>query len=133
MNTQINAYLIFEGNCSEAMHFYQQCLGGELELISVKESPMAAQWSAAVQDHILHASLTKGPLTLLASDMAGPDGTIKGNNICLALACSTREEIHTYFNNLAVGGKVTHPLHDFFDGTIGGLTDKYGMTWVLKL
>lgn len=131
--TQINAYLIFEGNCREAMSFYHQCLGGKLELTSVKDSPIANQWPPDVQHHILHAILTNDQLSLLGSDMAGPQGTVKGNNICLALACSNRHEIETYFNLLSAGGKITHPLHDFFDGTIGGFTDKFGMTWVLKL
>ena len=133
IKTQLNAYLIFDGNCREAMSFYHQCLGGKLELTSVKDSPMAAQWPQKVQDRILHACLTNGAITLLGSDMAGPNGTVKGNNICLALACSSRTEIEARFNQLSAGGKITHPLHDFFDGTIGGFTDRFGMTWVLKL
>ena len=31
---EINAYLIFNGNCREAMTFYQKCLGAELQLIT---------------------------------------------------------------------------------------------------
>lgn len=131
--TQIVAYLIFEGNCREAMRFYQDCLGGELTLQAVEDSPMAAQWPQQVQQHILHASLEKNELMLMSTDMAGTGGTVKGNNVCLALACSTKKEIETFFARLSEGGKVTHPLHEFFDGTIGGLTDRFGVTWVLKL
>jgi PhnB protein len=131
--TQINAYLTFNGNCLEAMTFYKKCLGGELTLQTVKESPMAKQWPARVQQHILHASLIKGELVLLGSDMGGLEGLVKGNTISLALACSSEEEIETFFNNLSAGGKITHDLHRFFDGTIGALTDKFGMNWVLKL
>lgn len=133
MRTQINAYLIFEGKCREAMTFYNECLGGELELVAVKDSPMAKQWPVHVQEHVLHASLVKNEMVLLGTDMAGNGGTIKGNNICLALQCSSKQEIETFFGRLSAGGKITHPLHEFFDGTIGGFTDKYGMTWVLKL
>lgn len=132
MQTQINPYLVFNGNCREAMAFYQYCLGGELTLMAVEESPMADQWPAAVQKDILHASLIHGNLVLLASDMAGPGGSVRGNTISLALNCSTEEEIEAYFSKLAYGGKVSHPLHQFFDGTIGALTDQFGMNWVLK-
>jgi PhnB protein len=41
--TQLNAYLHFNGNCREAMTFYQACLGGELKMQAVGESPMAGQ------------------------------------------------------------------------------------------
>jgi PhnB protein len=133
MDTQINAYLTFDQQCREAMGFYQSCLGGTLSIQTVEESPMAAQWPAHVRDHVLHASLVKDGLVLLASDMAPQEGLVRGNTISLALNCSSEEEIDRYFTRLAEGGRVTHPLHRFFDGMIGALTDRYGMNWVLKL
>jgi len=131
--SQINAYLTFDGRTREAMTFYKDCLGGELSLLAVKDSPMAGQWPDEVQEKILHASLVKGPLTLLASDMKGAEKLVRGNTISLALSCSSEEEISACFEKLSAGGKVSHPLHKFFDGTIGALTDKFGMNWVLKL
>ncbi len=130
--TQINAYITFNGNCSEAMTFYKKCLGGELTMQTVKESPMADQWPAEVQQNILHATLVKNDVMLLASDMVGQKGIVKGNTISLALNCSSEEEINSYFKNLSSGGKITHPLHKFFDGTIGALTDRYGVNWIFK-
>jgi PhnB protein len=130
--TQINPYLTFNGNCREAMTFYQKCFGGELILQTVEESPMANQWPAEAQNGILHSSLIKGRLILMGSDMAGTDGVTRGNTISLALVCNDEEEITRCFANLSDGGHVIHPLHRFFDGTIGSLTDRYGMNWVLK-
>ncbi len=131
MRTQINPYLIFNGNCREAMNFYKTCFGGELILQTVGDSPMAEQWPETVRDRILHASLINGDINLLASDM-GSDNLVVGNVISLALGCGNKNEIEVFFEKLSVGGRVTHPLHEFFDGTIGALTDKYGMNWVLK-
>lgn len=131
--TRINVYLTFNGNCREAMLFYNNCLGGILTIQTVAESPMAEQWPANMQQDILHASLEKDELVLLGSDIGGTDGLVQGNTISLALHCSSREEIEHYFTRLSDGGKVTHPLHTFYNGTIGALTDKFGMNWVLKL
>ena len=114
------------------MGFYQKCLGGELLLQTVEDSPMSKQWPPAVQKDILHAELRRDALVILGSDM-GSESLIHGNTISLALACDSEEEIETFFTKLAESGKVTHPLHKFFDGTIGALTDKYGMNWLLKL
>ena len=127
--TQINAYLSFSGNCREAMTFYKECLGGDLSLQTVEDSPMAKEWPAAVQKNVLHASLTKESLVLLGSDMA-PQSPVKGNTIALSLNCSSPEEIKKFFANLSSGGQVTQPLHEFFAGTMGTLTDKYGMNWM---
>jgi PhnB protein len=129
--TRIHVYLTFNGNCREAMLFYKECLGGELDLQTVEESPMADQWPQQVQKNILHASLMNEGLVLLGSDM-GSVGLVQGNTISLALQCSSKKEIETFFSKLASGGKVTHPLHSFYDGTIGALTDRFGMNWVLK-
>ena len=127
---KINPYLTFNGSCREAMQFYRECLGGRLRLQTVGESPMASQWPAAMQQRILHSSLVKGDVTLLASDMG--NARARGGLISLALACRNEREIQLYFSRLSQGGKVTHPLHQFFDGTIGALTDRFGTNWVLK-
>lgn len=130
--TRINAYLTFNGNCEEAMYFYRDCLGGELRLQTVEESPMAWQWPAETQKNVLYACLVKNDLVLLGSDI-GSESLIKGNSVSLALMCRDTEEIERFFINLSEGGKITHPLHRFHDGTIGALTDKYGTNWLLQL
>ena len=129
--TQLHAYFTFNGNCREALTFYQECLGGELSLQTVGSSPMADSWPAQVQQQILHASLKKDGLVLLGSDMAGPGELVQGNTISLSLTCSSEEETNTFFSNLSAGGQITHPLHGFYAGTIGMLTDKFGMNWMI--
>ena len=128
--TQINAYLHFNGNCREAMSFYQACLGGKLALQTVGESPMAGQMPAAAHKNILHASLTHGGITLMGSDMIGPEGIKQGNIVSLTIVCSSREEIESLFSNLSAGGKIAHPLKEEFFGIHGNLTDKYGINWM---
>ena len=131
--SQINAYLNFNGNCREAMVFYQECLGGELTVQTIEGSPVEAQCPAAMKNHILHASLLKNGLVLMASDMIGPDGFIKGNTISLSLNCSSEREIKTFFSNLSSGGQITHPLEEqIWGATFGVLTDKYGIRWMLN-
>ena len=36
----ISPYLIFQGNCEEAINFYQQCLGGEVSVRRFGETEM---------------------------------------------------------------------------------------------
>lgn len=126
---QINAYLTFAGKCREAMTFYNECLGGELEFIVIEDSPMAGQFPDELQKSILHSSLTKGNLMLLATDMTGPDGMVKGNNVALSLTVESEAEMNECFSALSAGGNVTYPLEDFFAGRMGSLIDKFGMFW----
>jgi PhnB protein len=107
--TQISPYLHFDGNCREAMIFYKECLGGELALQTVGDSPMASQMPAEAQKKILHASLRNSGFVLMASDMVGPEGVKKGNAVSLTLLCSSKAEIETFFSIFSAGGKSHTP------------------------
>ena len=131
--TQINSYLTFNGNCLEAMTFYKECLGGELTFQTIGESPMADKMPQQMKDCILHATLVKGTLVLMGSDMVSESGLVKGNAVSLSLNCSSKEEIKTCYEKLSSGGKANHPLEDTFWGALfGNLTDKFGNHWLLN-
>ena len=129
---QLNPYITFSGNCRAAFDFYKFCLGGNLTLQTVGESPMADQMPA-MQDLIMHVSLATGTLTLMGSDMLGPEGLTAGNNMTLSLNCDSEKEINDYFAKLSVGAKVTHPLkEEFWGGIYGDFTDQFGVRWMLN-
>lgn len=44
----LSPFLLFEGNCAEAMEFYQSCLGGELEVTLLRDTPMKDQAPASL-------------------------------------------------------------------------------------
>lgn len=126
-------YLTFNGNCREAMYFYKECIGGELNFQTVGESTMAAQMPKKMKDCILHSTLTNGNIILMATDLTPESGRIKGNNISLLLDCSGEEETKLCFAKLSADGKVNHPLENTFWGALfGELTDKYGNQWLLS-
>src|ERR1700704_3903397 len=97
----INSYLWFSGNCREAMTFYKECLGGELALQTVGESPLSQQMPEQMKNHILHATLKNDDLILAASDMAGASGVQKGNGISMMLNCKSENEIHDCYQKLS--------------------------------
>ncbi len=131
--TQINSYLTFGGNCKEAMSFYKECLGGELTIQTIGESPLADKMPAAMKGLILHATLTNASLILMGSDMVGEKGLQKGNSVSMAINCSSDEEIRSFYEKLSEGGSKDHALEESFWGaTFGDLTDKYGNHWLLN-
>lgn len=131
--TQIFTYLTFNGNCREAMLFYKDCLGGELAFQTIGESPLSEKMPEQMKDCILHATLSKDEMVLMASDMVSEKGLIRGNSVSLSLNCSSEEEIKLYYEKLSEGGIKNHALEDSFWGAIfGDLTDKYGNHWILN-
>lgn len=129
----INPFLIFNGDCREAMTFYKNCFDGELILETVKGSPMESHWPKEVHNNILYSSLRSKDITILASDMTEQNGLNIGNNVILALLCNTEQDIENYFQRLSKGGTIKYPLHHFYAGRIGGFIDKFGINWFLKM
>ncbi|MBZ9750785.1 VOC family protein [Deinococcus sp. HMF7604] len=128
---QLQPYLGFNGNCQKAMTFYQACLGGDLDLMTVAASPVAAQLPPEMQNHVLHGRLVSGDLTLLASDMTQDTG--RTQSVSLMLQCDSAEQARAAFEKLAEGGTVTQPLGpSFWGSTFGHLTDQYGIHWLLN-
>jgi PhnB protein len=131
--TQINTYLTFSGNCRDAMTFYKECLGGELNFQTVGESPLSEKMPKQMKDSILHSTLTKGALVLMGSDIVSEKGLVKGNSVSLSLNCSSEKEIKNCYAKLSEGGSADHPLEDSFWGALfGDLTDKFGNHWLLN-
>ncbi len=129
----INSYLTFNGNCREAMIFYKECLGGELFIQAIEDSPMANKMPIQMKEHILHAKLTSGDVIIMGSDMVSEIGLTKGNSVSLMLNCNSEDEIRTSYEKLSAGGIALHPLEDTFWGALfGGLTDKFGNNWILN-
>lgn len=130
--SKINSYLTFNGNCREAMNFYKDCLGGELSIQTIGESPISEKMPEQMKQSILHSTLIKGQLMLMGSDMVGDSGLIKGNAVSLMLDCDSEEEIQRIYSKLCEGGNAEHPLENsFFGAVFGDLTDKYGNHWLL--
>jgi len=81
---------------------------------------------------ILHATLKNNELVLMASDMVGEKGLIKGNAVALMLSCNSEKETHDCYIKLSEGGEKTHPLElSFWGALFGDLTDKFGNQWLL--
>lgn len=131
--TTLTPYLLFDGNCRQAMGFYKSCFGGELTVTKVKDSPVKDQMPAAQQDKIINARLRSGNLEISASDWLRPDQTpVRGNTVCLYLSGGTLQELKVLFERLSQGAEVTDPLRELFFGTYGALNDQFGVRWMFQ-
>lgn len=131
--SQAIIYLNFNGNCAEAMRFYRNALGGELELQPIGTSPMAAHMPNEKPDNILHSSLESGGIIIMASDMVYGTKAENGNACSICLVCDTEAELNGYFDELAVGGTIVEqPARAPWGDIFGMLTDKFGKSWMFN-
>ena len=128
----VHSYLTFDGNCREAMNFYKNCLGGELIFQTIGESPLSEKMPEKMKNCILHSKLVKENFVLMASDMVGEEGLIKGNSVSLMLHCMSEAEMQHCYSRLAEEGLQTSPIGpNVHNALFANLTDKYGNHWLL--
>ena len=127
-------YLAFDGNCADAMRFYERALDGKIELMmSGAESPMAAQMPKEFAHRIMHARLAlPGGAMLYAGD--APAQMYQGiHGVSITLNYGSVAEAKKYFERLADGGKVTMAMAPtFWAKSFGMLTDKFGAHWIIN-
>ncbi len=135
-NAMIQPYLFFGGRCDEAIEFYRQGLGAQVEMVMRhKESPDAPPpglLQPGFEEKVMHASLRIGGAVLMASD--GCDDKSRFDGFRLSLAWSTEAEAHKAFDALADGGTVQMPLtKTFWSPCFGMVTDRFGVGWMVTV
>jgi len=129
--TTINPYLGFDGQCREAMTFYQGCFGGNLEFQTFGESPK--ECPTGKEGQILHSSLKGDNFLIMATDMAPPEGFVSGSEISLAVGFDSEEDIQKTYDLLKEDGQVVDDLKDsFWGGLFAVVQDKFGKVWMLE-
>jgi PhnB protein len=133
---QLEPYLFFSGNCEEALNFYKDVFGGQIEGLSRwSEMPKDAGGPPVTPEtanKVMHASFKSPGVSFMASD-ASPGKTYGEGSISLSLGTNDVAEAERVFNALAAGGNVEMPMADTFWGAkFGMLSDKYGIDWMIN-
>lgn len=134
--SKTSPYFLFDGDCEEAMKFYHSCLGGDLTITKVGDSPMKDKFPPQLQNRVVNAKLVnKNGVEISASDWLLANRTRKqGNTTCAYISDATHEELQDYFDKLSKGGdaETQDNLQQTPFGTYGALTDKYGVRWMFQ-
>lgn len=132
----VEVYLIFNGNCREAVEFYAEVFETEPpQMMTFGEAPPNPAYSLPdeAKDLIMHGRLTINGSTIMFSDTFPGSPFNVGNNISLAVVNKDMEKIKSYFHQLKEGGTVGMELQEtFWSKCYGQLTDKFGVQWQLS-
>jgi PhnB protein len=127
---QLTPYLMFNGNCEEALNFYAVTIGGEIKHLSRFED-MPGEPKSADKQKVMHATFVGNGISFMASD--GSQEVSNSGNIHLCIDFKDSGAMENIFNLLGEGGNITMPLQDTFWGAkFGMLTDKFGINWMFN-
>ena len=131
--SSMTPYLLFNGQCRDALALYADCFGGTIEgMLTHGDSPIAGEVPTEHRDLILHACLKFGKHMLMASDSPAelyekPQGTF------VQVTIDDAVQAERAFNKLAEGGKVRMPFEQtFWAHRFGMLADRFGILWMIN-
>ena len=133
MPSVLNPYINFRDNARQAMEFYKDVFGGNLNVNTFGEY---GDPSAPGADGIMHAQLeTDRGFTIMASDAPpGMELDPVGGNISISLSGDDEPELRGYWDKLSEGGTVTMPFEKQMWGDLFGMcTDKFGVPWMVDV
>lgn len=133
----IEPYLFFNGACEQALDFYREALGAEIEMtMRYKESPeppKPGMLPPGFENKIMHTSFRVGQTRIMASDGCSTDKP-SFEGFSLAVSVPNEAEAERVFTALANGGQVRMPLSKtFWSPRFGMVADKFGVGWMVSV
>ncbi len=128
-------FLLFDGDCAEAMAFYQSCLGGEVTIVRLGDTPMGDQAPPEQRQKVTYAHLKSDGVEFSATDWLHPTRLpLRGNTVAVYLQADDYSELRAVFDKLAVGADqdLLDDLGEMPFGTYGHLADRYGVHWFFR-
>jgi PhnB protein len=132
----VQPYLFFGGRCDEALEFYGNALGAQVDFImrynECPEPMPPGRIPPGFEKKVMHATFHIGGTTLMASD--GCEASAKFEGFSLSLSVPAVAEAKRAFDALATGGRVEMPLgKTFWSPCFGMLTDRFGIGWMVSV
>lgn len=129
---QLHPNIFFTGNAEEALEFYRDALGGEIDIARYKDAPPDMGSFPDWGEKVMYGQL-RSPYGVIAA-MDAPPGRGGGepNGFGVTIYAETEDDGSSAFQKLARGGSVTMPFDKtFFAEKFGMVDDKYGVTWMV--
>ena len=130
----LNPYVFFDGDCAEAMHFYEQVFKVRLEMMMHSSDAPGAQPAAPGQrSPVMHARLPLYGGALMASDWVADRPYERKQGFYVSLVCPDLKEARRVFAALAEDGQVNMPFEKtFWAEGFGMVIDRFGTPWMIN-
>ncbi|MFE7064988.1 VOC family protein [Sutcliffiella sp. NPDC057660] len=132
----VDVYLVFNGNCREAVEFYAKVFKTEApRIMTFGDSPPNPDYPLPeeAKELVMHTRLNIDGSNLMFSDTFPGQPFVAGNNITLALISKNMDDLKSWYEQLKDGGTVGMELQEtFWSKLYGQVTDKFGIHWQIN-
>ena len=133
---KISPYLSFNGNCGEAIAFYEKAFNVKADIMRYKDAPPDAGFKApeGTESLVMHAQFEIDGETIMLCDYPPNEAVKIGANIAIMAEFDSIESATAAFSALKEGGEIVMELQEtFWSKCFGSLTDKFGIIWNISI
>ncbi|WP_167772998.1 VOC family protein [Ramlibacter humi] len=130
-------YLYFDGQAAEAMHAYQQALGGELKVLRYSDQPPGAGAAPpgcepSDMNRVMHAMLMFEGGMLMCSDAPNKAMFEPAKGMSVNVSFTDAKRAQRVFEALSPDAQVRMPFGPtFWAEGFGMLVDRFGTPWMV--
>ena len=128
----VGIYLIFNGNCREAVEFYSEVFGTASDEIMTFGDHPSSDYPLSEEEKklIMHTSMRiSGDLIMFSDAFPGSPVTV-GENVSIMVTSKDMEELKAQFHKIKEGGRVDMDLQEtFWSKCYGAVIDQFGVSW----
>ena len=127
---EMHTYVNFAGSCREAFRYYEQHLGGKIEMLMTHgDAPGPTRLGPEWKDAVLHARISIAGSALAGADIPSAQPM---RSAYLTLNVDSDAEAERIFAALTDGGEVLMKLEEtFFASRFGQVRDRFGINWMI--
>ncbi|BDH59042.1 VOC family protein [Tsukamurella sp. PLM1] len=134
MTVILNPYISFSDNAREALEFYRDVFGGELEISTFEGMPPEMGVDPSFVNNVMHGQLTTPDgFTLMCADTPPGMSRTKGDDVSVSLSGDDLPKLTGWWEKLSAGGTVVAPfLQAPWGATFGMCVDRFGVHWMVN-
>jgi len=129
-------YLIFNGNCSEAIELYEKAFKTKANIFRYKDSPPSEEYPIApgTEEFVMHGTMPIGKGMIYLADTTPEQPASFGNGSFPCVELENEAEVKAAYEILKEGGKVFCAAEEtFWNKCYAELEDKFGLKWSVMI
>lgn len=129
-------YLIFNGNCVEAIKLYEKAFNTKANCFKYKDAPPSEHYPIQpdTEELVMHGVLPIGKSAIYIADTTPDQPTAPSNGSFPCVELDNAEAVKTAFEVLKEGGKIFCEAQEtFWNKCYAELEDKFGLKWSIMI
>jgi PhnB protein len=128
LSLKLDIYVNYPGHCEEAFQFYEQHLGGKINMMMPHQQP-PSNFPKEWKKPILHAIMEIAGTIVRGADVPNAEPM---RSVYLTLRFATPEDAENIYDILSRNGEIFMKMEKtFFANRFAMLRDKFGTSWML--